>query len=502
MSAIKSRFVINAASNFAGKALSALITLLMVPIYLKYLGLESYGLVGFFATLQAAFGVLDLGMTATLNRGLARYSARHELNQEMRDFTKTLRIIYYVLSLSIGFLIVVFSPLISKYWIKSTIDTSTIQHAIMMMGIAISLQWPLGFFNSGILGLQHQAKANMISVTLNLVRAMGAFITLSILPNVLAFFAWQAFASMLGVYVSSKILWDLLPKGEVGRFNFKLITKIKGYAIGMSLTGIMSLGLTQIDKLVVSAVVPLEEFAYYSLAVTFSSIIQYLSTPLSIALLPKLTQHLENREFSKFLEIYHKSCQILVLLVIPICCLLALYPSEFLYIWTGNKHIAEQGALISGLLILSSGLNAIAGQFYILQLAHGKSKYGVYINALALPLTFPLMLFFTKNFGLVGAASVMVSLNLYYLIMNFYISKQWLNQVKLISWIVRVFIFPTTVSLCLLALLHRAFPILDSRINSLLILGFFWLIAFIGSVLVSPIFNEICTVLRQKRKLL
>lgn len=41
-----------------------------IPRYIKYPGIEAYGLIGLFALLQAWLSLLDTGMTPTLGREL------------------------------------------------------------------------------------------------------------------------------------------------------------------------------------------------------------------------------------------------------------------------------------------------------------------------------------------------------------------------------------------------------------------------------------------------
>ena len=43
----------NAIANFIGQSWSAVVALLFVPVYIDYLGVEAYGLIGIFALLQA-----------------------------------------------------------------------------------------------------------------------------------------------------------------------------------------------------------------------------------------------------------------------------------------------------------------------------------------------------------------------------------------------------------------------------------------------------------------
>jgi len=61
----------NTFANLFGAAWSAAVGVLCVPVYLKLLGAEGYGLVGLFVTLQSVFVVLDLGIGATRGSGSA-----------------------------------------------------------------------------------------------------------------------------------------------------------------------------------------------------------------------------------------------------------------------------------------------------------------------------------------------------------------------------------------------------------------------------------------------
>lgn len=63
----------NIIANYASQLYSAGIGILILPLYIKYVGAEVYGLVGFFTMLQTWFALLDLGLTPTIARETARY---------------------------------------------------------------------------------------------------------------------------------------------------------------------------------------------------------------------------------------------------------------------------------------------------------------------------------------------------------------------------------------------------------------------------------------------
>ena len=63
----------NILASYATQIYVTLVGILILPLYLKYMGAEAYGLVGFFTMLQAWFNLLDMGLTPTVARETARF---------------------------------------------------------------------------------------------------------------------------------------------------------------------------------------------------------------------------------------------------------------------------------------------------------------------------------------------------------------------------------------------------------------------------------------------
>ena len=63
----------NILASYASQIYVTLVGILILPLYLKYMGAEAYGLVGFFTMLQAWFNLLDMGLTPTVARETARF---------------------------------------------------------------------------------------------------------------------------------------------------------------------------------------------------------------------------------------------------------------------------------------------------------------------------------------------------------------------------------------------------------------------------------------------
>ena len=84
---------VNVAANFAGSIWTAVFSIIFVPLYLTYIGIEAYGLIGVFTSIQAFITLLDFGLSPTLNRELARLAAQKDQAQAMTDLKRTLETI-------------------------------------------------------------------------------------------------------------------------------------------------------------------------------------------------------------------------------------------------------------------------------------------------------------------------------------------------------------------------------------------------------------------------
>ena len=142
----------NIAANFAGSIWQALMALIFIPFYIKFMGIESYGLIGIFTTLQVIFGLLDVGLGSTLTREMARLSALPHKAQEMRNLVRTLETLYWSIAVLVGIAIISLSPFIAHHWVKAgQLSPKTIELALLIIGLVMVFQMPIGFYSGGLM---------------------------------------------------------------------------------------------------------------------------------------------------------------------------------------------------------------------------------------------------------------------------------------------------------------------------------------------------------------
>ena len=168
---------INILANFIGTAWVAILTFASVPFYVRYLGLEAYGLIGFFITLQALFLMLDFGLSAALMRELAYLSGLKNKESEMRNLLRSTEILYWSVSLILAIAVVSFSGVISRSWLRlGSISPDTAMKTISLMGLVLFFRWPVILYMGGVLGLQRQVLANGIKIVMGTIRVGGVLL--------------------------------------------------------------------------------------------------------------------------------------------------------------------------------------------------------------------------------------------------------------------------------------------------------------------------------------
>jgi O-antigen/teichoic acid export membrane protein len=412
--------------------------LAFIPLYIKFLGVAGFGLIGFYATLQAALQVLDFGISPTMNRELARYSALPEKASEARDFVRTLEMGYWAIGLAIGGAIFAAAPLIAEYWIKSdAISAIVIEQVVRLMAGVAALQWPLSFYQGGLMGLQRQTLLNSIKIPISTASNGGAALLLWLVsPTVTTFFAWQAVASALQVALLAIFLWRSLPTSErAPRFNQYLLRNIWRFAAGMSGITLSALILTQLDKVILSKLLSLEMFGYYTLAgVVSTGLSGLLIGPIFSALFPRFSALVAVGDRETLKGLYHRGTQLMATLILPVAAMLALFSEDILSLWTGNANAVLYASPIVSLLVIGTALNGLMNLPYALQLAHGWTSIGLYITSFLIITLVPAMIFMTKIYGVVGAASVWVVLNSLYMLVGVPLTHRRLLKGEMWRW--------------------------------------------------------------------
>lgn len=429
-------------------------SLLFIPLYIKFMGIESYGLIGIFVVLSTLAGILDMGLSGTLNREMARLSALPGKEQEMRDLARSLEVIYWIASILIGVVIMLMSPVIAQHWVKAEqLSIRTIEQSIMMMGIVVLLVCPAGYYSGGLLGLQRHVLYNGINVIMSTFRYAGAVLVLwLIVPTIQAFFLWQMIVSVIHTFFLAIFFWMRLPGSHhPAIFQKQLLHGIWKFAAGIGGTTILGIFLTQMDKIILSKLLPLNVFGYYALSSVVAMSLFRLSWPVFYSIYPRLTQLVSLNDQEGLRHLYHKGCQFMAILILPASAMIAWFSYEILLLWTQNTQTAEKAHLLVSILVLGTALNALLQLPTALQWASGWTRLSFFKSLVAVVFFVPLIISLTSNFGAVGAASSWLILNVGYILLEIPIMHHRLLPKEQWQWYVQDVLIPLVIALVIAA---------------------------------------------------
>ena len=482
----------NVIANFAGKAWSGLIQLVFVPLYIKFLGMEAFGLIGFFIMLQGLLSLLDLGLSTTLNRELACRSVNGNA-QEARDLVRTMEWIYWSIAIIIAVGIICVAPWIAKYWINvKGLSAKSVQHAIVLMGLVIAVQWPFSLYFGGLMGLQKQVLLNIIRASLVPVQAGGAVLVLWLISqSIEAYFIWQIVIVGIQTVLTGYFLRVSLPKSsKAATFNLDILRQCWRFAAGMTGISTGAIILTQTDKLILTKLLPLEQFGYYMLAFTSSNALIFFVFPISAALFPKLSELVAADKTVELSQLYHKGCQLISLFVLPIGIIVVLFTQEILMIWISNPIIVKNTYLLLRLIIIGSILNAVVMMPFMLQLAYGWTSLSFYKNIIAIIILIPLLFLLIHYLGLIGGAITWMLLNVGYVFIEVPIMHNRLLVNEKWKWYRIDIGYPLVISLLIIGIARYFVLSGSSPFLKLLWLVASALLAMIVSALILPVSRD------------
>ena len=260
----------NIIANFSGSAWVGLMGLVFIPFYISLMGVESYGIVGVFISLQMIFVVLDLGLSQTLAREMARLSVDRNNAVQMANTARTLELVYWGAALVVVMTMALLSHFISYHWLNpEQLTRESLREVFWIMAVVLGLRWPIALYMGGLNGLQKQVLVNMLLAFFATLQGLGALAVLWFIePTVQAFFFWQALVALLQVLVFRIALWRSLSTGINPEFCKDVLSRLWKFAAGMTGISLLATILTQLDKVLLSKMLSLSDFGYYVFAST------------------------------------------------------------------------------------------------------------------------------------------------------------------------------------------------------------------------------------------
>ena len=284
----------NTSLNYLGQAYALLIGILILPFYLGHLGAEAYGLIGFSPCCRPGCNC-SMGMSPALVRQVAHYRGQGDLAAGRGPAGRLLRS-FELLLLPIALLacltIYLASGWIAETWLQAReLSTGTIMNCISLMGLMIGLRLYATLYKSGLQGVELHGWLNAANMLIATLRYFGGlFLVAYVSKEPLDFFLFQTAVALVETFAfASKAYVQLSGPGLLAGIDWKVVRPVLPFAGGMCFTSLLWIALTQLDKVLLSKVLLLQEYGYFSLVALITTGIMTLTNPLVQTILPRMT---------------------------------------------------------------------------------------------------------------------------------------------------------------------------------------------------------------------
>ncbi len=410
----------NIIANLLGQGWSAVMMLALVPVYISYMGIDAYGVIGLYVVMETLLLALDAGVTPALSREMARFGAGAHSASALRDMLRTSEVLVISIGVLAGACVALAANWVVSDWLKAahSIGGDAVI-AVRLMGLSLAARLIEGIYRSAVMGLQRQVAVNIVASVAATVRGCGAVGVLAwVSPTLDIFFAWHAAASIAGAIGMALLVYRLLPPAlPKAKFSVAALRQMSGFARGMGTIAVLGLLLTQVDRILLSHLLDLRSYGVYMLAATAASGLGMVIAPVGVAMLPRMTHLHATSDEVGFRQSFHQGAQLIAVLAGSAGMMAIVFADRALWAWTGDAELAGRVQPLFQLLVFG---NLLAGLLLVpvyAQFACGWTSLAARVNAVAVALLVPTLWLLVPRYGASSAAIVWCCLHGTYLVL-------------------------------------------------------------------------------------
>lgn len=397
----------NTASNFIFFFVSKGLSLFNYAILIRLLGLDSYGLLLFTASVLGQLNFMSGGLGTALEKFIPEYRAKGKFKKLNNSFTVTL-----LLFIGIGFLLSLLLLVVAYTDLITFFDISNIEKGktlLILAAIFAPISWAGNCLKSTLRGYNDHHYLNKIETT---TYSLSVFVSI-----VLAYFnfdlVWIFLSQRMSVVINTFLFVKKISK------DYKITFKIKGikillntlkeifsYSVWVFLIEISSFIVNTFDKIIVSGALGVKALPIYMGIIKMIQILASVNSKLNSAVIPIASELFQKESIQKFNEAALRGVRAVNAISSPISVLMIVFAFPILkiigkdiltdyivifqigtiiYMIGGSKSFLQKMIIGSGITIKEIGVIGITTSILYLGLIHYSISL-FYINGAILTL--------------------------------------------------------------------------------------------------------------------
>lgn len=395
--------------SFIFKLLAILSSFLLIPIMIKYLGNEQYGIWSTLLSIISWVVLFDIGIGNGLRNKIAESLAKDDILSAQK-YISTSYILIGVISLLLLVVFMVASSFINWQTIFNTtiLPNEELTNILNISAGFIFINFWLSLINQVANGVQKSSLTVFNQFLSNFLSLISVYIlslyTESSLINLAILYGVSLLSSsiMLSIWFYSKNL-DLLPK--IALYNRKFVKSITSLGFKFFILQVAAIVIFTTDKILITQLFGPEYIVSYDLVFKLFSLITIIYTLISAPLWSSYSDAYSRNDYIWIKRMFVKQLRIYIFVFFSIV-ILGFLVNPIIDIWVNNSIIIDYKLIISiGALTIISTWNALFSTF-----VNSINNFDIQLKTsiIAMFLNIPLSILFVKVFNL-GIYSIIIA---------------------------------------------------------------------------------------------
>jgi O-antigen/teichoic acid export membrane protein len=388
-------------SGYLHLGVMALVTLFLVPVYVRTLGPAAWGGVAWCLTLQGLLFLVDVALGPLMMRDVARAAADGHPAAVYAHYRSLYRRIALTLFTSGLLAVLLFASTSLPALPRLTIPTAiALVLALTQFLFQFSNLAAIGFW----MGRERQRHANLRLASFALAKHGAALALVTYwTPSAIAFLLPFAVISAIEFALNARqVRRDL--GGEAAIAPEAPATNTGKDLGAYAVAALLGLATLQLDRVVLSLTLPVESFGRYFLLSSLLLSLMHLQMPLQRSFLPGMATAADPAAVAR-----RMIGVAAILLALPFT-VLALIPERVLGLWLHDADIAAEGAPTLRLLLIAAVLHVLSSPLSLLLMNARRYRWMIGLNTCTLSLQLVAMTLLVPTLGmLAGAVAWLIS---------------------------------------------------------------------------------------------
>lgn len=393
----------NTVWSLLGSGVPLLVAAASIPVLIKGLGTERFGLLSIIWVVIGYFSVFDLGLGRALTQLVAERLGGGK-GEDIPHLTKTALAVIGFLGVGAAAVVVWVSPwLVTRVLkVRGALGADG-THAFWVLALSL----PFIILSGGLIGLlQAHQKFRAISAVRMVTGSLtflGPVIALHWTNSLTAAAAALAASRILanGAYVllcvrAFPLIW------REGRFRRSLLRPLIRFGSWFTVDNIIGPFVIYMDRFVIGMLLGLTAVTYYATPYEVVTRLSVLPVAFVSVLFPAFATTL-TADRDRVPALFGRACRVVILAMLPLIALIALFAPEILSAWVGHT-LAVHSAVVLRWLAVGVLINSVARLPHALIQGAGRPDLVAKLHFVEVPIYLAVLWFLLGVYGIEGAA--------------------------------------------------------------------------------------------------